>query len=156
MGTSLLHARWTKHRDSRGVSWDFRISFFDAALLKDTQGVLEKQGPHTRYPGMIPFTDYARVLELEPVIRSYLKEAAGYADAGLRPPKQTDELELPSELDEALGADPELAEAFHELTPGRQRSYVFNLNSAKKSETRISRIAKFRGKILSGKGASER
>ena len=37
-----------------------------------------------------------------------------------------------------MDADPELAEAFYSLTPGRQKSYVINLNSAKKSETRIN------------------
>ena len=32
---------------------DFRISFFNAALMKDPAGVLERQGPNTRHPGMI-------------------------------------------------------------------------------------------------------
>ncbi|MBK8012004.1 MAG: YdeI/OmpD-associated family protein [Deltaproteobacteria bacterium] len=57
---------------------------------------------------------------------------------------------------EAFDFDPELAEAFNKLTPGRKKSYVINLNSAKKPETRVARIAKFREKILSGKGAMER
>lgn len=135
---------------------DFRLSFFDAALLKDPHGVLEKQGPNTRHPDAIRFTDSAKVEELEPVIRSYLEEAMGYAEAGIRPPKEDAELELPDELVEALDADPELAEAFHGLTPGRQKSYVIHLASAKKSETRVRRIEKARDKILAGKGAMER
>ena len=135
---------------------NFRLTFFCSALMKDPEGVLEKQGPHTRHPDMIRFTDNARVAELEPTIRSYLKEAMGYAEAGIKPPKEERELDLPDELIGALDADPELAAAFHELTPGRQRSYVINLNSARKSATRISRIAKFRDKILAGRGATER
>lgn len=135
---------------------DFRLSFFDAALMKDPEGVLERQGANTQHPDMIRFTDNDQVADREPVIRSYLEEAMAYAEAGTRPPKQEAEIELPDELAEALDADPELAEAFHGLTPGRQRSYVINLRSAKKSATRISRIAKFRDKILSGKGATER
>lgn len=135
---------------------DFRLSFFNAALMKDPDGVLEKQGPNSRYANMIRFTDEARVPELEPVIRSYLREAVGYADAGTKPPKEQGELELPVELSEALDADPELAEAFHKLTPGRKKGYVLNLNSAKKAETRVARIAKFRDKIIAGKGAMER
>jgi len=59
-------------------------------------------------------------------------------------------------LVEAMDSDPELAEAFHSLTPGRQKSYVINLSSAKTAETRKARIAKFREKILAGKGATER
>ena len=135
---------------------DFRLSFFNAALMKDPNGVLEKQGPNTRHPDMIRFTKNSQVTEMEPVIVSYLKEAMGYAEAGIKPPKEQGVLELPDELSEALESDPELADAFHRLTPGRQKSYVINLNSAKKSETRFARIAKFRGKILAGKGATER
>jgi uncharacterized protein YdeI (YjbR/CyaY-like superfamily) len=63
---------------------------------------------------------------------------------------------LPDELLEALDADPELAEAFHALTPGRQRSYVIALSSAKAYATRAARIAKCRGRILAGKGPMER
>ena len=135
---------------------DFRLSFFHAALMKDPEGVLEKQGPNTKHPDMIRFMDNAQVASMEPVILSYLKEAMGYAQAGIKPPKEESEIELPDELVEALDSDPELAEAFHGLTPGRKKSYAINLNSVKKSETRISRIAKFRDHILAGKGALER
>lgn len=135
---------------------DFRISFFDAALMKDPDGVLEKQGPNTRHPDMIRFEAASDVAELEGTVRSYLQEAMEYAEAGIRPPKDTTELELPEELVEALDADPELAEAFHALTPGRRKSYVLNLRSAKKSATRVARIEKYRSKIIAGKGALER
>jgi uncharacterized protein YdeI (YjbR/CyaY-like superfamily) len=135
---------------------DFRLSFFNAALMKDPEGVLERQGPNTRVPDMIRFTDNARVAEMEHTIRSYLQEAMGYATAGIKPPKEDRALELPDELAEALASDDELAEAFYALTPGRQRSYIINLNGAKKSETRVTRIAAFRDRILAGKGALER
>ena len=135
---------------------DFRLGFFNAALLKDPNGILEKSGPYTRHPDMIRFLKNTQVAEMEQSITSYLKEAMRYAEEGIKPPKEQSEIELPSELAEALESDPELADAFHRLTPGRQKSYVINLNSAKKSETRISRIAKYRDKILAGKGAMER
>jgi len=135
---------------------DFRLSFFNAALMKDPERVLEKQGPNTRHPDMIRFADVERVLELEQVILGYVREAAGYAEAGVKPPKDDGELELPDELLEALGADPELDAAFSKLTRGRQKSYVINIGSAKKTETRVSRIAKLRDKIIAGKGATER
>lgn len=135
---------------------DYRISFFNAALMKDPEGVLEKQGENTQHSDTIRFTRNDGVEELEPLIRSYLAEATGYADAGIKPQKNVVQLKMPAELRAAFEADLELASAFHKLTPGRQRSYLFNLNSAKKSATRVSRIAKFRSKILSGKGAMER
>jgi uncharacterized protein YdeI (YjbR/CyaY-like superfamily) len=135
---------------------DFRLGFFNAALMKDPACILKKQGPNTRHPDTIRFTRHGRVIELEPVIVSYLREAMAYADAGIRPPKEAAEIALPDELAEALDDDQELAEAFHSLTPGRQRSYVINLRSAKTQATRTTRIAKFRERILSGKGATER
>ncbi|RMC32056.1 YdeI/OmpD-associated family protein [Paracoccus alkanivorans] len=135
---------------------DFRISFFNAALMRDPDGILEKQGPNARHRDMIRFTTNAQVPEMEQVILSYLKEAMGYADAGIKPPKEEGDMELPDELVEALDADPELAEAFHGLTPGRQKSYVINIGSAKAAATRRARIVKFREKILAGKGAMER
>ncbi len=135
---------------------DFRLSFFNAALMNDPEGVLEKQGPNTQHPDMIRFVDNARVRKLEPVIASYLEEAMLYAEAGTRPPKEHRAIDLPAELVDAMDCDPELAEAFHSLTPGRQRSYAINLNSAKKPETRVARIEKFRDKIIAGKGAMER
>ena len=135
---------------------DFRVSFFNAALMKDPESVLERAGPNTRHPGMIRFTDNLQVARMEPILRSYLSEAMDYAEAGIIPPKETSTIDLPVELAEALDADPELAEAFHDLTPGRQKSYAINLNAAKKPETRVARIVKFRDKIFAGKGATER
>lgn len=135
---------------------DFRLTFFNAALMKDPHALLQKQGPNTRHPDMIRFTDNAQPSALEAILRSYLGEAIDYAKSGLKPPKDEVELDMPDELIDALDADPELADAFHRLTPGRQRSYLINLNSAKNPETRISRILKFRPHILAGKGALER
>jgi uncharacterized protein YdeI (YjbR/CyaY-like superfamily) len=134
---------------------DFRLGFFDPALLKDPEKILEKQGPNTRHAGTVRFDGEAAVAKLRPVILSYLKEAMGYAEAGAKAPKVQYELDLPDELVEAMDADPELAEAFHALTLGRQRSYVINLSSAKTSATRVARVENFRPKIISGKGANE-
>ncbi|MCB0998076.1 MAG: YdeI/OmpD-associated family protein [Acidimicrobiales bacterium] len=135
---------------------DFRLSFFHAALMRDPHGVLTRQGENTQHPDCFRFDDVAQVAALEPIIREYLAEAMGYAEQGIKPPKVERELELPDELVEALESDPELAQAFALLTPGRQRSYVFALNSAKTSATRVSRIVKYRDKILAGKGALDR
>lgn len=135
---------------------DFRLTFFNAALLRDPMGLMERQGENTQHPDMIRFTDSAQVAARAATIAAYLTEAMGYAAAGITPPKQPRDIALPDELIEALDADPELAEAFHALTPGRQKSYAFNLNTAKTPATRIARITKFRPHILAGKGALER
>ena len=135
---------------------NFRLNFFNAGLLKDPDGVLEKQGAETKTPDMLRFTAADQVAAKAAIAAAYIAEAMGYAEAGIKEKKTTTELELPEELADALDADPEMAEAFAALTPGRRRSYVMNLNAAKQRATRINRIAKFREGILAGKGLKER
>jgi uncharacterized protein YdeI (YjbR/CyaY-like superfamily) len=135
---------------------DFRLNFFNAALMKDTCGLLERQGPNTPHPDSIRFTASEQVAARSDVIGAYLREAMGYAEAGTRPPKEAHALELPDELVDAMNADTDLAKAFYRLTPGRQRSVVIHLSSAKTATTRLARIAKVRPNILAGKGANER
>lgn len=135
---------------------DFRITFFNGSLLKDPEGILEAKGPNTTVADMIRFTEAAMVRGQEQTIRAYLSEAMAYADAGVKPVKVATPLVLPDELITALDSDPQLADAFHALTPGRQKSYVIILNGAKKPETRVARIERFRDKILAGKGALDR
>lgn len=135
---------------------DYRLTFFNAALLKDHERLLERQGPNTKHPDCLRFTDTDAPSRLEPVIRAYLAEAMAYAVHGLLPPKEPTEVDLPPELVEALDADAELAEAFASLTPGRRKSWALFLNDARTPATRLSRIEKGRARILAGKGATER
>jgi uncharacterized protein YdeI (YjbR/CyaY-like superfamily) len=135
---------------------DLRLGFFNAALMTDPEGVLTKQGPNTQHPDAMRFTANTQVAAMERSVRAYLAEAMRYAEAGIKPTKTAQEIELPDELTEALEADAELAEAFAALTPGRQRSYVIVLGALKKPESRVARIAKLRGHILAGKGAQDR
>lgn len=135
---------------------DFRLSFFNAALMADPDGLLQRQGPNTRIADCLRFSENGQPTAMEGAIRAYLAEAKAHAEAGSLPPRTTEERELPDELIEALDADPELAEAFAALTPGRRRSYVILLAGAKAPATRHARIARARPRILAGKGAQER
>ena len=135
---------------------DFRLGLMNAGLVKDTEGVLEPQGPNSQTPSMFRFTAVGQVGELEPIVRAYLRQLMDHAEAGTKPAKAAREIDMPDELTDALDADPELAEAFQALTPGRQKSYLFNLNQTKQSATRVARIEKFRDRIIAGKGATER
>jgi uncharacterized protein YdeI (YjbR/CyaY-like superfamily) len=135
---------------------DFRLSFFNAALLKDPHKLLEKQGPNTQHPDMLRFRSAPEVLARRAVIEAYLREAMRHAELGLQPVKSAAALVLPEELLAALDADPALAEAFHCLSPGRQKSHVLHIGNAKQSATRHARVAASRPLILAGKGQNER
>jgi uncharacterized protein YdeI (YjbR/CyaY-like superfamily) len=135
---------------------DFRLTFFNAALLDDPDHLLERQGPNARVPDMMRFADEVAVAAREPAIRALLAQAKGHAATGRKPPKEDAALVLPADLAQAMEADAELAKAVHRLTRGRQKSYVLNLNAAKTPATRLARIARFRPAILAGKGALDR
>lgn len=135
---------------------DFRLTFFNASLLKDQDGVLERQGPNTRHPDCLRFIDVAGPSILEPAIRGFVFQAMGLARRGILPKPEPRVIDLPAELIEAMDVDPGLAEAFATLTPGRQKSWAFHVASARTTATRLARIEKGRPKILAGKGATER
>ena len=132
---------------------DFRISFFNATLMKDPENILKQAGRNSQDRDLIDFASVDQMNRMESALRRYLSETMAYAEGGIKPPKVAQSLDFPDELLEALVADPKLSEAFDQLPPGRQRCYVNDLNGAKQSQTRINRIAKFRPKILAGKGA---
>lgn len=133
----------------------YRLTFFDGALPPDPAGILEKRGPNTRAADQISFADPDAVAGLGPLLRDYLSAAKAAAEQD-RPARTRAEVTLPDELVAALDADAELAEAFHALTPGRQRSWVLHLTATQTPATRAARIARGRDKIIAGKGQSER
>lgn len=134
----------------------FRLTFFNAALMKDPAGLLTPGGPNTATAGVMRFDDPRQINQHAITIAAYLKEAMAYASAGIKPPKTTTTRDIPDELTDALDADPELAEAFDALTPGRKNGYYFHIGDAKQSKTRSARIEKLRPRIIAGKGFNER
>lgn len=133
-----------------------RIGLFEAALLDDPQGLLMPSGPNATGRDTIRIASAEEAVVLASALTALLDQARGHAEAGRRAPKASGDLVLPAELADALDADPALAEAFHALTPGRQRSYAILLASAKTAATRVARIARVRDRILAGKGATKR
>lgn len=135
---------------------DVRLTFFNASLLKDAGGLLTRQGENTATPDCARFTDAAQIEPATPALRALIAQAMAHAEAGTKPAKPPQALDLPDELIETLDADPQLAEAFQALTPGRQKSHVLAVASAKASATRYARIAKLTPLIFAGKGVNDR
>ncbi|MCB1404936.1 MAG: YdeI/OmpD-associated family protein [Rhodobacteraceae bacterium] len=136
---------------------DFVLTFPDAAILGDDAGLLEPAGPNSQTATTLRFASLQALEDRAEAVKALMIQARAHAEAGERPaPRASAALDLPDMLLSALNDDADLAEAFHALTPGRQRSYVIALSSAKTDATRAARIARFRDKILAGKGANER
>ena len=138
------------------LTGDFRLNFFKADLLSDPEGVLVRLGPNSKTPESIKFTDVGGPDRMADTIAAYIAEAKGYAERGIVPERAAPQVDLPRELAEALDADPAYAEAFHALTPGRQRSWCLHVGGAKQAATRARRAQAMRDRVLAGKGWNER
>lgn len=135
----------------------FALGFFKGSLLEDAAGVLTSPGPHSQAMRQFRFEDVRAITGKEGLIREFVTMAIQLERDG----RKVDFAEkfnpiYPPELQDALDNDPNLAQAFNDLTPGRRRGYVLHISDAKRSETRISRIAKCSPRILAGKGFNER
>lgn len=132
------------------------ILFHKGALLQDVEGVLVQQTKNVQAGRQIRFRSLQDVVDMEPVIRSYIHEAVEVERAGLKVEfRKTDEFDVPEEFQKRLDRDADLRAAFEGLTPGRQRGYLLHFGGAKKSETRESRIEKSVPRILEGKGLQD-
>ncbi|MCL4120112.1 UNVERIFIED_CONTAM: hypothetical protein GTU68_053785 [Idotea baltica] len=131
------------------------LMFFQGVLLDDPKNVLHAQGPNTHGPKRMKFTATTDIETLADVITAYIAEAIQHARAGTELPPRPDEA-LALELQERLASNDALAEAFNELTPGRQREYNLHISGAKQAETRERRIDKVAPRILDGKGLRDR
>jgi uncharacterized protein YdeI (YjbR/CyaY-like superfamily) len=131
------------------------LMFFKGVLLDDPADVLEDQGPNTHAAKRMTFRSVDEVQQRAELVASYVAAAIEVERAGTPLPPRP-ELELAPELQERLASDPELAAAFDELTPGRQREYNLHVTSAKQPATRERRIDAIAPRILEGRGLRDR
>ncbi len=132
------------------------ISFFKGVLLIDSEKILIQQGENSQSARAIKFTNTKQIIDLAPVIKSYIFEAIEVEKSGLKVEyKKPEEYDIPTELEEKIASDSAFKEAFNELTPGRQKAYLLHFSSAKQSKTRMNRIEKYTGRILNGKGIND-
>jgi len=140
----------------QGFKEYFALGFFQGALLKDTKKQLVQLG-QTQAGRVMKFTSAKEIASKASMIKAYVREAMAVEKAGLRVAKKTtDDFPVPEELRAKFRSDPEFAKAFHALTPGRQRSYLYHFAAAKQSSTRAARIEKAMPAIFSGRGFLER
>ena len=129
------------------------ILFFKGALLKDAKGILIQQTENVQAARQIRFTNLREIVKLQSILKAYIHEAIEVEKAGLKVNfKKTTEFIIPEEFQKKLDEIPALKTAFDELTPGRQRAYIFYFSQPKQSKTRESRVEKCRRQILKGRG----
>lgn len=132
------------------------LLFHKGALLDDANGILVQQTKNVQAARQIRFTSLREIVELEPVLKAYIREAIEAEKAGLKVPlKKTAEFEIAEEFQTRLDENSALKKAFNKLTPGRQRGYLLHFSAPKQSKTRESRIEKCLKQILDGRGLND-
>lgn len=132
------------------------LLFFKGVLLKDPKSILIQQTENVQSARQIRFTNLRQITQMEPVLKTYVKEAIEVEKAGLKVNyRTTSEFKVPEEFQTRLDELPALKAAFESLTPGRQRGYLFYFSQPKQSKTRESRVEKCVKQILNGKGLND-
>jgi uncharacterized protein YdeI (YjbR/CyaY-like superfamily) len=132
------------------------LLFMKGALLKDPNSILIQQTENVQAARQIRFTNVREIVEMERVLKAYVKEAIEMEKAGLEVNyKKTSEFITPEEFQNRLNESLALKRAFNALTPGRHRGYVLYFSGAKQSKTRESRIEKCVPRILNGEGLND-
>jgi len=132
------------------------LLFFQGALLNDAKGILIQQTENVQAARQIRFTSVQEIVKLEKTVKAYIYEAIEVEKAGLKVKlKKTSDFKIPEEFQKKLDKSARLKTAFGELTPGRQRAYIFYFSQPKQSKTRESRVEKYLPQILDGKGLDD-
>jgi len=132
------------------------LLFMKGALLKDPKRILVQQTENVQAARQIRFTNLREIVELESVIKAYVKEAIELEKSGAEVVlKKTSEFKMPEEFKKRLKESAALKKAFESLTPGRQRGYLLYFSGAKQASTREARVEKCVDRILKGKGMDD-
>ena len=132
------------------------LLFTKGALMKDPKGVLVQPGENSQSARQMRFTSLAEITKFGKSLTAYLKEAIAVEAAGLKVAfRKSTDLVYPEEFQSRLDSNSALREAFHALTPGRQRQYHLFFTGAKQSKTRAARVEKAIPLILDGQGLND-
>ena len=132
------------------------LLFMKGALLKDPKGILVQQTKNVQAARQIRFASLADINKQKAAVKAYISEAIAVEKSGAKVKmKGVAQFEVPEEFQKRLDDDPKLMEAFHALTPGRQKGYLLHFGGAKQSATRSARVEKHAPRILKGLGLDD-
>lgn len=132
------------------------LLFEKGAIMEDPYQSLIQQTKNVKAARQLRFESLDEVNQRRDEIKWYVEEAIRIEKSGKKVPmKKTEDYDMPEELQAKLDAMPELKEAFSNLTPGRQRQYMYHIGQAKRAATRENRVEKYIDYILDGKGMND-
>lgn len=130
--------------------------FYNGVFLEDKYKVLvNAQEGKTKSLRQWRFTSIDEIDKKK--ILEYIKEAVKNEDEGKRlKPKRSKPVEIPQSMQTVFKKNKELKNAFEKLTPYKQKEYIEHINTAKKEETKLSRMKKIKPMILQGMGLNDK
>lgn len=132
------------------------LLFMKGVLLKDPKGILIQQTKNVQAARQIRFASLADIQNLKAAVKAYIREAIAVEKTGAKVEvKSAAQFDVPAEFQKRLDEDPKLADAFHALTPGRQKGYLLHFAGAKQSATRTARVEKHAPRIVKGLGLDD-
>ena len=132
------------------------ISFFKGALLTNENEILQKAGENSQAARIIRLYTLEEAKSHLTFINASIKAVIEIEKKGVKVEKdESAEIEVPVELQDVFNKDGDYKNAYFKLTSGRQRAYLIFFTGAKQSETRFSRIEKYRKRILDGYGFND-
>lgn len=123
-------------------------SGLDAAGVRRLIGTMEGPGGAVAFNLALLHLSGQRMLMVSRTKMKALGAAVGdTVGVEMAPDPSPDDVPVPDELAAALVANPEAAERFAAMTPGKQRGLVHYVESAKRADTRHTRAAELAHKL---------
>jgi uncharacterized protein YdeI (YjbR/CyaY-like superfamily) len=132
------------------------LLFMKGVLLEDPKGILVQQTKNVQSARQIRFASLADINRQVEAIKACITAAIAVEKSGAKVEKKSAvQFDVPEEFQKRLDDDPQLAQAFHALTPGRRKAYLLHFAGAKQSATRAARVEKHVPRILKGLGIDD-
>jgi uncharacterized protein YdeI (YjbR/CyaY-like superfamily) len=134
----------------------FSLWFYNGVFLNDKYKVLvNAQEGKTKALRQWRFTSASEIDEGK--ILEYVNEAIENEKSGkVWKPEKSGQIEIPELMHASFEQDQQLKSAFENLTPYKQKEYIEFITSAKREETKLSRLDKIKPMILSGRGLNDK
>ena len=135
----------------------FTLWFFNGAFLKDEKKhLINANEGVTKSLRQWRFTSKDEINEKE--ILAYILEAIENEkqEKIIKPEKTKSEVIIPTLLQNELDANNDLKEAFLKFSPYKQKEFIEYIETAKREETKLSRIEKIKPMILDNIGLNDK
>jgi uncharacterized protein YdeI (YjbR/CyaY-like superfamily) len=135
----------------------FTLWFFNGAYLKDDKKRLVNANEGvTKSLRQWRFTSKDEIIESE--ILAYLQEAIDNEKEGkiIKPKKITEPIIIPAVFQKELDSDIQLKDAFLKFSPYKQKEFIEYIETAKREETKLTRIEKIKPMILDNIGLNDK